>query len=133
MVTSGKRREFRVTQGNALKLANYSLFPSLCVCYRKRKAAGDYDSKLMVLEGMREERLIEASEESLRLAGYEGANRDEMFARFRREWMLREKRRFEPARRVMVFTVRPLMEDELPDLAMGLLRHLYGGWLRDDL
>lgn len=125
-VASGRRREFRASSGNVPQLWHPPL-PTLCVCYRKRRAAGDYDHRLMVLESVRQERLCEISDESLAAAGYPGP-REDAYARFRRDWVLREKRRFTPTRKVFVFGVRPVsaMPTEIQELGAALVRHLYG-------
>lgn len=127
LVITGRRREFRAASGNAPQLWHVAL-PTLCVCYRKRRAAGDYDWRLMVLEDVRQERLGSITEEGLRLAGYDGA-RNEAFARFRREWVLREKRKFTPTRKVFVFRVRKVVDDDYGRMAQTLLTHLYGEFL----
>lgn len=126
-VIAGRRQEFRASSGNAPQLWNVAL-PSFAVCYRKRKATGDYDWRLMVLEEVRQERLAGISDEGLRLAGYSGS-REEAFALFRREWMTREKRRFTPSRKVFVYRVRPVKPGDREALAQGLLDQLYGSFL----
>lgn len=124
-VIAGRRREFRASVGNVPQLWSPPL-PTLCVCYRKRKAAGDYDHRVMVLESVRQERLCEISAEGLVAAGYPG-DRDEAYARFRRDWTIREKRKFTPSRKVFVFGVRPLNHgEEITELGAALVRHLYG-------
>lgn len=124
-VNSGRVREFRASIGNVPQLFNVPM-PTLVVCYRKRKATGDYEYRLMTLEGIRQEALAAITEEGLRLAGYTGENAR---ARFRRDWMNREKRRFEPLRRVMVFTVRPFSEEDIELTGRRLVEHLYGDYL----
>ena len=79
---------------------------------------------LMVLEAVREERLIEITDEGLAHAGYSGP-RDEAFARFRRDWMIGAKHRFEPNRAVVVFTVRLPREDDVTVVGKNLVHHLY--------
>lgn len=124
-VSGGRVREFRAAIGNVPQLWNVPL-PTLVVAYRKRKATGDYDYRLMTLEGVRQEELRSITEEGLALAGYTGADAR---ARFRREWMIREKRRFEPRRKVMVFTVRPVEEGDLERTGAALVERLYGEYL----
>lgn len=80
----------------------------------------------MILEATRWEALGAITDEGLIAAGYSGENGR---ALFRREWMIHNKRRFEPLMRVMVFTVRPYAEDLLPRLGEALVQHLYGEFL----
>jgi hypothetical protein len=127
LVITGVRREFRAAQGNVPQLWTVPL-PTLCVCYRKRRAAGDYDHRLMVLEDVRQERLCEISEAGLRDAGYDGT-REEAYAAFRRDWMIREKRKFAPTRKVMVFRVRKVEKQDVATAAFSLLNFLYGDFL----
>jgi hypothetical protein len=126
-VNSGRVREFRASIGNVPQLFNVPL-PTLVVAYRKRRATGDYEYRLMTLEGIRQEALGAINEEGLRLAGYTGENAR---ARFRRDWMNREKRRFEPLRKVMVFTVRPFTEDDIDLTGRRLVEHLYGEFIAE--
>lgn len=126
-VASGRRREFRASSGNAPQLWNV-VTPTFAVCYRKRKASGDYDWQLMVLESVRQERLGSISDAGLVAAGYTGP-RDEAFARWRRDWMLREKKKFTPSRHVLVYGVRPIRPGDREALGQKLLEHLYGEFL----
>jgi hypothetical protein len=100
--------------------------PTLCVAYRKRQATGAYDHQMMMLLAVRMEALGAITPEGLVAAGYEG---DDAFARFRREWTIHEKKRFVPLRRVMVFTVRKVDDEELLMGGRSLVDHLYGEFL----
>ena len=122
LVSSGKIREFRAAVGNAPQLWNVPL-PTLVAAYRKQRAAAQYDYRLLLLEGVRREALGTITAEGLAAAGYEGPD---AFARFRREWMIHEKRRFEPLRVVFVYTVRPIRDGDLADAGAALVDHLYG-------
>lgn len=128
-VSRGRIREFRAAIGNVPQLLWHVSLPTLVVAYRKRKATGDYDYRLMTLEGVRREELRAITEEGLALAGYSGADAR---ARFRRDWMLREKRRFEPTRKVVVFTVRPVEEGDIEATGRTLVEKLYGEFLARD-
>jgi hypothetical protein len=126
-VISGQRREFRASSGNAPQLWNVKL-PTFCVCYRKRRATGDYEWRLLVLEGIRQEKLGAITDEGLVLAGYPGP-RDEAFARFRRDWCIREKKKFLPMRQFHVYTVRRTVPADKELMAEALMDHLYGEFL----
>lgn len=126
-VVSGQRREFRASSGNVPQLWHVAL-PMFCVCYRKRRAAGDYEWRLMILEGVRQEKLGAITDEGLALAGYPGP-RDEAFARWRRDWTIREKKKFLPMREFHVYTVRRVQPGDKESMAEELLDHLYGDFL----
>lgn len=121
MVSMGRVAEFRHAIGNAPQLWKVPL-PTLCVVYRRQKSTPHLDYRLMTLEGVRREALGAISEEGLRLAGYAG---EAAFARFRRDWMIMEKRRFEPLRSVFVYTVRPVRDGDLAEAGAALVHHLY--------
>ena len=127
-VASGRVREFRAAIGNVPQFTFKVELPTLVVAYRKRKATAHYDHKLMTLEGVRREELRAITEEGLALAGYHGENAR---ARFRRDWMLREKRKFEPTRKVVVFTVRPVIDGDLESTGRSLVERLYGEFLEN--
>jgi hypothetical protein len=127
-VSTGRQREFRVAVGGlaaAYGFENVEIpLPLFVVAYRTRPE----HRKLLTLEGVRRERLIEISAEGLLAAGYSGT-REEAFARFRRDWTIREKKAFEPAREVVVFTVRLPREDDVALVGRNLVNHLYGDHL----
>jgi hypothetical protein len=81
---------------------------------------GDYKHELMVLEETWREPLGSISAESLAAEG----QRD--MAHFRRYWMKRESRAFEPMRIVSVFRVRPWVSADDRAMADRLLDRLYG-------
>lgn len=124
-VSTGRQREFRVATGGlaaAYAFDNVKLpLPLFVVAYRTRPEL----QCLMVLEGLRRERLIEITGEGLAAAGYTGPQ-EEAFARFRRDWMTGEKKRFEPGREVVVFTVRLPSDDDVNVVGRNLVQHLYG-------
>lgn len=129
VVSTGRVREFRAATGNAPQLWKVPT-PTLAVCFRRRPTLAEYDYRLMVLEGVRQERLGAVTGEGLAAAGYEG---QDALARFRRDWMISEKRRFEPLRMVFVYTVRPVDgASDLLDLGSTLVDHLYGDYLDQD-
>lgn len=124
-VSTGRQAEFRVAVGGlaaAYGFENVTLpLPLFVVAYRTSPEL----QRLMLLEDVRRERLIEITDEGLARAGYSG-ERDQAFARFRRDWMIGEKKRFEPNREVVVFTVRLPREDDVAVVGANLVRHLYG-------
>lgn len=127
-VSTGRQAEFRVAVGGlaaAYGFENVTLpLPLFVVGYRTNPEL----RQLLVLEDFRRERLIEISDEGLERAGYSG-DRDLAFARFRRDWMTGEKKRFEPNREVVVFTVRLPSEDDVALVGRNLVNHLYGDHL----
>lgn len=123
MVINGRQSEFRVALGNPASAYGLQVrlpLPLFVVAYRTRHA----DHKLLTLEEVRRERLIEISDDGLRRAGYSG-DHDEAFARFRRDWMVGEKKRFEPNREVVVYRVRLPVAGDFEAVAANLLKHLY--------
>lgn len=126
-VSTGQVSEFRAATGNAPQLWKAPL-PTLAVVYRKQ-LADRYDYRLMLLEHIRREALGTITDAGLARAGYEGEG---AFARFRRDWMIGEKKRFEPLRTVFVFTVRPVQTGDLVDVGGALIEHLYGDYLAQE-
>jgi hypothetical protein len=121
-VASGAITEFRAAAGNEPQLWKVPL-PTLIVAYRRQLSKTAYDYRLMLLEGVRREILGAITPEGLVAAGYEG---DGAYARFRRDWMIAEKRRYEPKRMVSVFTVRPVVQDDYVATGLALIDRLYG-------
>lgn len=137
-VSGGRVREFRVAAGNAPQLSSVPT-PMFAVLYRRQPARrpvaykserrpGAIDYRLMLLERTRLEALGAITEEGLRLAGYQG---DDAWPRFRRDWCIAEKRRFEPLRKVVVYTVRPIQPDDLLIVGEKLVDHLFGSYLEE--
>lgn len=124
-VSTGNQSEFRVGAGGlaaAYGFENVMIpLPLFVVAFRTRPE----EEMLMTLESLRRERLIEITDEGLACAGYSGP-RDQAFARFRRDWVIGEKKRFEPNRKVVVFTVRLPREDDVAVVGENLVNHLYG-------
>lgn len=126
LISTGKISEFRAAAGNAPQLWKVPL-PTLAVVYRRQLSAKAYDYRLMLLERVRREALGVIDEAGLRAAGYEGPD---AYARFRRDWMIGEKRKYSPLRTVFVFTVRPIQgEGDLQAAGSAILDHLYGEYL----
>jgi len=121
-VKRGAKREFRSPSGPLSQLHAVKA-PMPVVAYSVNKA-GKHDARLMVLEKHWREPLGAISAESLAAEGC--AN----LAQFRRQWMLRERKRFTPTRIVTVYQVRPWRpgHDE-EQMAARLLEHLYGEWV----
>jgi hypothetical protein len=130
-VSTGRQSQFRVAMGGiaaAYGFDNVTLpLPLFVVAYRTSPEL----KKLMLLEAVHRERLIEITDDGLARAGYSGP-RDEAFARFRRDWMIGEKKRFEPNREVVVFTVRLPREDDVDVVGRNLVYHLYGDHLASE-
>ena len=127
-VSTGRVREFRADAGNNAPKLWQGPSPTLAVLYRKR-VLKTYDYRLMVLERVRIEMLSAITDEGLGAAGYTGPD---ALARFRRDWMLQGKRRYEPLRKVFVYTVRPIDDlegDDLDYLGRSLIDFLYGEYL----
>lgn len=121
LISTGQVSEFRAATGNAPQLWNVPL-PTLAVTFRKRHSA-DYDYRVMTLLGVRREALGTISDVGLAAAGYEG---EDAFARFRRDWCIAEKKRFEPLRMVFVYTVRPVQPGDREAVGLALVEFLYG-------
>ena len=128
MVSTGLVTEFRGAAGNASHLQGTPL-PTLAVAYRRRLAVREYDYRLMLLEDVRKEALGAITDDGLGRAGYTGEG---AFARFRRDWMINEKRRFDPLRVVFVYRVRPIEEGDLERVGASLVGHLYREYLAHD-
>ncbi len=128
LVSTGKISEFRCATGNAPQLWNVSV-PSLAVIYRRQLSSTSYDYRLVVLEAMRREALGVIDRDGLAAAGYQG---EDAFARFRRDWVIAEKKRFEPLRTVFVYTVKLLESGDLERAGRTLIDHLYGDYLAEE-
>lgn len=118
-VTRGNKTEFR-TRRVPYKRKFYPPQPAVLV--RSSEALG-WASKLMVLEGCWDEPLGAIGPESLRREGCAD------MAEFRRRWVAKAGRPFEPMRTVRVFRVRSFTDEDRAALADRLLEHLYGEWL----
>lgn len=125
LVSTGKVEEFRAASGNASQLWNVPL-PTLAVIYRPRRGSGEWDYRAMLLADVRREALGAISAEGLARAGYEGVD---AMARFRRDWVIREKRPFTPLRTVFVYRVRPVTSEDLVSVGLSLVERLYGGYV----
>lgn len=127
LVSTGAITEFRAASGNAPQLWNVPL-PTLAVAYRRRLSTTEYDYRLLLLEKVRREALGTITDDGLARAGYTG---DRAFARFRRDWVIGEKKRFEPLRVVFVFTVRPVQDGDLQSVGLAIIDHLYGSYVAE--
>lgn len=123
-VNAGRVSQFRCATGNAPQLWKVPL-PTLAVTYRRRKSADHWDYRLMMLLEIRREALGAITPDGLAAAGYSG---DGAFARFRRDWTIHEKKRFEPLRTVFVYTVRPIQPGDLELAGRAVIEHLYGSY-----
>lgn len=128
LVSTGRVSEFRAATGNVPQLWNVPL-PTLAVAYRRRLSARDYDYRLVMLERIRREALGAITEEGLAAAGYTG---DDARARFRRDWMIAEKKKFEPLRTVVVFTVRLVDLGDTRRVGEAIVDHLYGEYIAQE-
>jgi hypothetical protein len=81
------------------------------------------EAKLAVLESVEREPLGAISEASLALEGFASLQE------FRRYWIQRERRRWQPTRLVWVYTVRPWDHSDHSFFGQQLIDHLYGDFL----
>lgn len=128
MVSTGRISEFRQAVGNAPQLWTVPL-PTLAVAYRRQLSVARYDYRLMLLEAIRREALGTIDQEGLAAAGYTGSDAK---ARFRRDWTIHEKKRFEPLRTVFVYTVRTVQPGDSEVVGLALVEHLYGEHIAQD-
>lgn len=120
-VKRGIKTEFRGQPG-ALSGLKFVDPPAPVVAYSYSRMRG-YDSALMVLEDRMQEPLMAISEESLRREGHESV------AHFRRYWMARERKRFNPMAEIVAYRIRPWLPDDVERFARRLLERLYGDHL----
>lgn len=120
-VSRGAKREFRAPAGPHSQL--HKLKPPAPVVAYAVGRDGEHKGMLMVLTEMWQEPLGAISEESLRNEGFN------TLAEFRRAWMLRNRRRFQPARVTTVYRVRPWLPSDVREMADKVFEHLYGDWV----
>ena len=120
-VKNGIKREFRGGRGASSRTFNVEC-PTPVVAYCIR-APNDYEARVMVLTNTWQEPLGAISDQSLAAEGFD------TLAAFRRYWMLRERKRFQPTRMVFVYQVRPWEPDDLTELGVKLIDRLYGDFL----
>jgi hypothetical protein len=125
-IVSGAATEFRAAA--TMPARQDQPLPSPAVIYTRRREGSPDEERLVLLTRKRVEALGAITPEGLAAAGFHG-ERDVAFAQFRRDWILRERKRFDPLREVVVYTVRPFSMDDLPTTGAALIRHLYGAWL----
>jgi hypothetical protein len=118
LVSSGRKTEFRASPHLCPQLWNVRP-PVPVVAYTVFPARG-YRRALMVCERAWREPLGAISPESL------AAELQPDIAHFRRAWMIREHRSFEPMRQVSAFRVRPWAPEDDQMMGQRLLRLLYG-------
>lgn len=118
LVKSGRKTEFRSSPRACPQL--WDVEPPLPVVAYAIFRNGGYKHSLMVLEETWREPLGAVTEESLAREGHSD------IAHFRRYWMARESRAFEPMRTVSVFRVRLWRPEDNRDMADRLLERLYG-------
>lgn len=80
----------------------------------------------MLLEDVRQEVLGAISPESLAREGFTGST---AFEEFRRYWMARDRKLFQPTRKVFVYQLRPIRPDDIEEQGERLVSHLYGDFL----
>jgi hypothetical protein len=115
-VKNGLKTEFRAS-ANALTRAVEVHVPALVVAWTRSQ--GVYESKLMVLEETFREPLMGMSAESLKREGFE------TFAQFRRYYVHRNRRLFEPMREVQAYRLRPYERGDLASVGLELVERLY--------
>lgn len=125
MVKRGYKTEFRASSGpDKSQFWNVGL-PAPVVAYTL-DSRGEYDCQLMVLERCWLEPLGAISAESLTREGFTS------LAEYRRYWMRREHKRFQPTRQTLVYRVRPWGgTDDEESFAALLLGRLYGDFIPD--
>lgn len=93
--------------------------PTPVVAYAIKRGQKEHDSRLMILEAVRRDRLgaIDPAE-----AGFPN------LGEFRRYWMARERngRGFQPLRLVWVYTLRPFVDGDREEMGLMLFDRLYG-------
>lgn len=135
-VTTGEKTEFRAAGRHALAASRIT-FPVPVVGYtvweHKPKT-----SRLLLLEHADTEPLGAISEESLAAEGFGDLEeirassdaRHAAMTEFRRYWKARHPSTgYRPLSKVYVYRVRPLTEDERPEMGLRLLGLLYDGYL----
>lgn len=124
-VSNGLKTEFRGA-ANALTRSAEAQAPALIVAYAI-DSAGQHQSKLMVLEKTWREPLMAISPESLAREGFP------TFAHFRRYWMGRHRRYFEPMRTVQAYQLRLFKPADLDEIGIALAKRLYQQHLPPEL
>lgn len=122
-IANGRATEFRLGMANYEPLSQLPT-PMLAVLYRRDRVSGIRDRRLMTFVGVRREKLGAITNDGLRALGYAGPQK-EMFKNFRRDWMLRARRRFEPLLPIVVVSVRAFEEGDIAQAGSGLVRWLY--------
>lgn len=120
-VKIGQKTEFRGKPGSVSGL-KWVEPPTPVVAYSYSRMRG-YDAAMMVLEDRFQEPLLAISEESLEREGHAS------MAHFRRYWMKREGKRFNPTSLVIAFRVRLWRPEDARRFADRLLERLYGDFL----
>lgn len=120
-VKHGAKTEFRGGRGASSRTFNVD--PPTPVVVYCRLGPDRYESKLMVLTETWQEPLGAIGDESLRREGFE------TLAQFRRYWILRERKRFQPTRMVFVYRVRPWGPGDVEELGVKIVERLYGEFM----
>lgn len=117
MVKRGYKREFRGSIGRQSALFRTPT-PSPCVAYTVVR--GNHDARLMLLEEVRREVLGAITAESIAAEGFHS------FEEYRRYWIKREGRKFQPTREVFVYVLRPWEDGDQEAMGQVLFNRLYG-------
>lgn len=126
-VISGAATEFRLGANGMAR--NPIPLPCPVVLFRRRRAGGPNEERLMLLTARRIEALGAISDEGLIAAGFTG-ERDYAYALFRRHWINSERKKFDPLREVTVYTVEPFQGGHVAIAGEVVIQHLYGAWLQ---
>lgn len=122
-VKRGRKTEFRASSGPTKTQPWAVKTPSPVVAYAVGRR-GEHDCKLMVLERAWLEPLGAITPESLAAEGFAS------LAEYRRYWVQREHKRFQPTRQTIAYRIRDwrgAADEEL--FARLLLGRLYGGFI----
>jgi len=119
-VSTGNKTEFRLARKRSF--TNNFKTPTPVVAYLSTDTRTD--ARLMLLEEAWVMPIGMISEESLKREGFPD------LAHFRRYWMQRTNRHFDPMQEVGVYRVRPVTESDYDHLGRLLLDQLYGSHLQ---
>ena len=122
-VKIGEKTEFRTRHRE--RLAIISVKPPTPVVAYTENTLGEFEFKVMVLEGYKYEPLFNISMDPEAVAREGFPSYDE----FRRYWRARTGGTYMPVEKVWVWRLRPVGEDDLAMLGRTLVDYLYGRYM----